>query len=102
MIEKLEQDLFAGETASTLCGGRQYSRKFSKKDYPILGDPDEIEENDSEVIVLSQRSKERLPKKLSTSVRDIIDLCLDPKTKRWHWPKNGADLVFPQIYLGDE
>ena len=24
----------------SLCGGRQFSRKFSKKDYPLLGDSD--------------------------------------------------------------
>ena len=59
-----------------------------------------VAEHDRNVIVL--RSKERLPKRLSTTVSAIRDLCLDPKTKRWHWPQNGADLVFPHIYLGDE
>ena len=31
----------------------------------------------------------------------MIDLCRDERGK-WRWPVNGADLVFPGIYLGDE
>ena len=87
-----------------LCGGRQFGRKFNKKDYPLLGDQDDDDagsNDDSKTIHLSTRSKERLPKKLSTSVSAIRDLCYDPKTGKWHWPKNGADLVHPRIYLGD-
>jgi len=84
-----------------LCGGRQFGRKFNKKDYPLLGDPDEDANEDSKTIHLSSLSKERLPKKLSTSVSAIRDLCYDPKSGKWHWPKNGADLVQPGIYLGD-
>lgn len=37
----------------------------------------------------------------STTAREMIDLCRDERGK-WHWPVNGADLVFPGIYLGDE
>ena len=39
------QDFFleaepATSSLVSLCGGRQFSRKFSKKDYPLLGDSD--------------------------------------------------------------
>ena len=35
----LEAEPMASDSVS-LCGGRQFSRKFSKKDYPLLGDSD--------------------------------------------------------------
>jgi len=86
----------------SLCGGRQFGRRFNKKDYPLLGDSeDDARHDDSKTIHLSPLGRERLPKKLSTSVSAIRDLCYDPKTGKWHWPKNGADLVHPHIYLGD-
>ena len=37
----------------------------------------------------------------STTYRDMISLCFNEKGK-WRWPVNGADLVYPGIYLGDE
>merc|ERR1712059_17806 len=37
----------------------------------------------------------------STTVKAMHDLCRNDKG-RWHFPINGADLVFPGIYLGDE
>ena len=100
MSDRATDDFVFGinDMASTVCGGRQFGRKFSKKDYPVLG---EEENQDSEPIFLSSLSKERLPKKLSTSVAAIRDLCYDPKTRKWHWPQNGADLVHPRIFLGD-
>ena len=66
-----------------LCGGRQFGRRFNKKDYPLLGDSEEdSRHDDSKTIHLSPLGKERLPKKLSTSVSAIRDLCYDPKTGR--------------------
>ena len=35
----LEAEPMTSDSVS-LCGGRQFSRKFSKKDYPLLGDSD--------------------------------------------------------------
>ena len=32
---------------------------------------------------------------------NATDLCRDERGK-WRWPVNGADLVTPGIYLGDE
>ena len=37
----------------------------------------------------------------STTVPAMIDLLRNEKGK-WHYPVNGADLVFPGIFLGDE
>lgn len=89
-------------TSAALCGGRRFGRKFSKRDYPLLGSSEENDNEEAEkAIVISRRAKERLPKKLSTSVTSVRDLYRDPKTGRWHWPVNGADLVFNNIYLGD-
>ena len=87
------------ETASSVCGGRKFRRKFSKKDFPILGDVDETEEK--EPIWLTKRSKDELQRKLSVSVLEVRSLYLDPDTGGWKWPINGADLVYPGIYLGD-
>ena len=68
----------------SLCGGRQFGRRFNKKDYPLLGDSeDDARYDDSKTIHLSPLGKERLPKKLSTTVSAIRDLCYDPKT-RYH------------------
>ena len=39
--------------------------------------------------------------KHSAQPRDLINLCRDERGK-WRWPTNGADLVYPGIYLGDE
>ena len=37
----------------------------------------------------------------SAGAREMINLCRDERGK-WRWPTNGADLVCPGIYLGDE
>ena len=37
----------------------------------------------------------------STTAKEMIDMCRDDRGK-WRWPINGADLVYPGIYLGDE
>ena len=37
----------------------------------------------------------------SAGAREMINLCRDERGK-WRWPVNGADLVYPGIYLGDE
>lgn len=52
-------------------------------------------------IVLSGRSRHLVPKALSVSVATVRSWYFDPKTGRWRWPVNGADLVYPGIYLGD-
>ena len=89
------------DMAGAVCGGRRFGRKFRKRDYPILGEDDEVSEDDK-TIAIGRLAKERLPKKLSTTVAAIRDLCLDPKTGKWHWPQNGADMVYTNLYLGDE
>ena len=97
---RLEGDF--NSTSTGLCGGRRFRRKFSKRDYPLLGTDDAEEAEESKkAIFLSARSKERLPKIMSTTVSAIRTLCFDPRTGKWRWPVNGADLVFPGIYLGD-
>ena len=106
MIRSLFRKIFHSQTKRFGFTFRQlkirqefFKRKFNKKDFPILGESEE-DFDPEKVIVL--RSKDRLPKKLSVSVAAVRELCLDPKTKRWHWPFNGADIVYPNIYLGDE
>jgi len=99
----IEQSMLIDDMASSVCGGRRFGRKFNKKDYPLLGeDPNEESEKADKAILISRLSRDRLPKKLSTTVAAIRDLCYDPATPgKWRWPSNGADLVFPNIYLGD-
>ena len=95
----------------SICIGRRFARKFDKKYYPLLGDDD----TEKEIIHLRGISSIRSGSQifhskhgrnskhcLSTTVTKIQDLCRDPKTGRWRWPSNGADLVYPGIYLGDE
>ena len=98
--------------AQSVGGGRKFSRKFDKKSYPILGD----DTKEKEVIHLrgissietgsslmpDSKRRRNYEKCLSTTVSEMIDLCRDPKTGRWRWPVNGVDLVYPNIYLGDE
>ena len=97
--------------ASSVSGGRTFSRKFDKKYYPLLGDDDEEEKDTIRLRGISATEKQNglsntthlhIRKKcLSTSVSKMIDLCRDPKTGKWKWPINDADLVYPGIYLGD-
>lgn len=96
----IEREIMLGieDIGTSVCGGRQFGRKFSKKDFPLLGDN---EEDEDKAIVLTRLAKERMPKKLSMSVTAVRDLCRDPLSGKWHWPQNGADLVAPKIYLGD-
>ena len=58
-------------------------------------------QNAREYISLSGHSRERIPKNLSVSVPTVRNWFRDPKTGKWWWPINGADLVYPGIYLGD-
>ena len=102
MLTTIEREIMLGieDLGTSVCGGRQFGRKFSKKDFPLLGDDNEEDSSDT-AIVLSRLAKERMPKKLSMSVTAVRDLCRDPHTGKWQWPQNGADLVHPKIYLGD-
>ena len=86
--------------ATSVCGGRRFKRVFSKKDFPLLGQ-DEDGEREKEYISLSARSKALIPKSLSVSVKSVRDRYRDPETGKWRWPQNGADLVYPGIFLGD-
>ena len=88
----------SSDLTQSVCGGRRFRRVFSKRDFPILG---EDEEEHKEHICLSARSKDLIPKNLSVSVRQARDRLRDPDTGKWRWPTNGADLVYPGIYLGD-
>ena len=104
-------DIDAWESQS-VSGGRTFSRKFDKKYYPLLGDDDKEEKNDIRLRGIPSTEKQKTlsnanhlqmrQKCLSTSVLKMQDLCRDPKTGKWRWPINGADLVYPGIYLGDE
>ena len=95
----------------SLCGGRKFTRKFDKKYYPLLGDDDEEEKEQIRLRGISSMMKSQDPsfesqpsikKCHSTTFTKLQDLCRDPNTGRWRWPVNGADLVYPGIYLGDE
>ena len=96
-----EHQMGLEDMATAVCGGRRFGRKFSKRDYPLLGDEDEAAVSEDKVIVISRLAKERLPKKLSTTVAAIRELCLDPDSGKWRWPQNGADMVYSNIYLSD-
>ncbi len=52
-------------------------------------------------IWLSVDSKQLLPASRSLSVREVRDWFRDPVSGRWRWPENGADQVYPGIFLGD-
>lgn len=105
-------DIDAWEAQSVAGGGRSFTRKFDKKYYPLLGDDEEEEKvnirfrgipSDKKQKHLASTNHLQTDKKfLSTTVTKMQDLCRDPKTGRWKWPINGADLVYPGIYLGDE
>jgi len=43
-----------------------------------------------------------IPPRRSVSVREARQWLRDPLTGRWRWPTNGADEVYPGIFLGDE
>nr|ACO12153.1 Dual specificity protein phosphatase 3 [Lepeophtheirus salmonis] len=83
-----------------VCGGRRFKRPFSKKDFPLLGDDGE-EEDPMKCIFLSSLARKEYSGGKSTSVLKMRDLLRDPITGRWRWPVNGADQVYPGIYLGD-
>ena len=95
----------------SVSGGRRFARKFDKKYYPLLGDEDDkkemihlrgISSMGIESQIHNSTHRRNYKQCLSTTVTEMQDLCRDPKTGRWRWPINGADLVYPGIYLGDE
>ena len=91
-------------------GCRTFRRKFDKKYYPLLGDDDEEKElihlrgfaSSDRTSEMNISKSKRSYKGLSTTASKMQDLCRDPNTGKWRWPINGADLVYPGIYLGDE
>jgi hypothetical protein len=95
-------DVFDFELASLpaqpVCGGRRFKRHFNKRDFPILGEDDKVDPNP---IVLSGRSRSLVPKSLSLTVTQVRSWYFDPQTGKWRWPLNGADQVYPGIFLGD-
>eukprot|EP00092_Neocalanus_flemingeri_P073249 GFUD01090331.1.p1 GENE.GFUD01090331.1~~GFUD01090331.1.p1 ORF type:complete len:248 (-),score=69.56 GFUD01090331.1:182-859(-) len=72
-----------------------FRRQFDKTCYPLLG------EEEDKPLFNNKSYKSSVGLAHSTSVSAMIDLCRNEKG-RWHWPINGADVVFPGIYLGDE
>ena len=84
------------------CGGRRFRRIFSKREFPILGE--DIEDSKAgrrrEYVMLSARSRPP-SKEASLSVAAVRRWYMDPVTGKWWWPVNGADMVYPGIYLGD-
>lgn len=89
------------ESAQPVCGGRRFKRSFNKKDFPLLGQDEDNQDSRFQPIAISARSKELIPKQLSVSVDQVRRWYRDPETGKWRWPVNGADLVYPGIYLGD-
>ena len=71
-----------------------FRREFDKTHYPILGH-DHHHQDDSQTYRSSHGAHH------STTVPAMIDLLKNEKGK-WYYPVNGADMVFPGIYLGDE
>ena len=61
---------------------------------------DEEEEDNDDVLAASLKVYKHRSVH-STTAREMINLCRDERGK-WRWPVNGADLVYPGIYLGDE
>ncbi|XP_059090927.1 dual specificity protein phosphatase 3-like [Tigriopus californicus] len=101
-IQTLAFSLDTPESAfQPVCGGRRFKRAFSKADFPLLGDEDS-KGTPKEHICLTGRSRQLIPKNLSVSVQTVRSWYMDPKTGRWHWPVNGADEVYPGLFLGDE
>ena len=74
-----------------------FRRKFDKTHYPMLGNGQE--EDEPVINTKAYRSSHGVGQ--STTVPAMIDLLRNEKGK-WHYPVNGADIVFPGIYLGDE
>ena len=72
-----------------------FSRQFDKTHYPMLGN----EQDEPVINTKTYRSAQGMAH--STTVPAMIDLLRNEKGK-WQWPVNGADMVFPGIYLGDE
>ena len=72
-----------------------FRRQFDKTRYPLLG------QEEDEPLFNNKSYKSSVGVAHSTSVSTMIDLCRNEKG-RWHYPVNGADIVFPGIYLGDE
>ena len=77
-------------TEVNTAGFFSFRREFDKTHYPLLGDDDDQK---------SYRSSHGCHH--STTVPAMVELLKNVKGK-WRYPVNGADMVFPGIYLGDE
>ena len=75
-----------------------FRREFDKTHYPILGKNNQEEEDPvmNSTVYRSLRVTNH-----SVTVPAMIDLLRNEKGK-WYYPVNGADSVFPGIFLGDE
>ena len=65
------------------------------------GDDDDRHDSSALSLSLSVGSRALVPPRLSVGVREVRSWLMDPKTGRWRWPVNGADQVYPGIFLGD-
>lgn len=79
-----------------VCGGIRFKRKFDKRSFPLLGD----KEDDDEPLIRTRSHVAMAGPRLSVPVATVYRMFLNEKG-RWHWPANGADLVYPGIFLGD-
>ena len=52
----------AASASQPVCGGRRFKRRFTKRDFPLLGDDDGDETGERNAIVLSGRSRHLVPK----------------------------------------
>ncbi|XP_023328603.1 dual specificity protein phosphatase 3 isoform X2 [Eurytemora carolleeae] len=78
-----------------VAGTVRFKRHFDKKHYPLLG-----EEEQSKPVLNTRSCRSALGPILSVPVPIAIDWLRNSKG-RWHYPVNGADLVYPGVYLGD-
>ena len=74
-----------------------FRRQFDKTHYPMLGNG----QDDAEPVINTKAYRSSHGMAHSTTVPAMIDLLRNEKGK-WQYPVNGADMVFPGIYLGDE